>query len=224
MKDSIETCFFHGNNSILIIEKDSDEGDYKHAQFRFILSASPKQGGGIILRNENVDARRWKTAVNTVLANSSDIYTIGDKPDGYGILARKWKVRVINKATMRSALLSVREEDQLFGYDKETCEGVHLSYRIHEDDLLWPSDLPIRTSDNDGYAIRYLDGDGCGKASTDNRIFSYLESFLVSDDKVNFHRGSSLPLIKMIILIFMITKISHFFSIISIGAIRGSTK
>ena len=28
LKDSIETCFFHGNNSILIIEKDSDEGRY----------------------------------------------------------------------------------------------------------------------------------------------------------------------------------------------------
>ncbi|GIR21196.1 MAG: hypothetical protein CM15mP36_04030 [Flavobacteriales bacterium] len=28
LKDSIETCFFHGNNSILIIEKDSNEGRY----------------------------------------------------------------------------------------------------------------------------------------------------------------------------------------------------
>ena len=28
LRDSIETCFFHGNNSILIIEKDSDEGRY----------------------------------------------------------------------------------------------------------------------------------------------------------------------------------------------------
>ena len=28
LKDSVETCFFHGNNSILIIEKDSNEGRY----------------------------------------------------------------------------------------------------------------------------------------------------------------------------------------------------
>ena len=28
LKDSIETCFFHGNNSILILEKDSNEGRY----------------------------------------------------------------------------------------------------------------------------------------------------------------------------------------------------
>lgn len=158
-----------------------DEEDYHHAPFRFLLSASPKHSGGIILRNDNVeDARRLKTAANTALTNSPHI--LGESDDD-GILVCEWKLRVTNKETLHSAFLLKKEEDHAFRCDKETREGV--VFCMQEE---YPLEyFLIRTSDDDGYAIRYVGEDGCKNLSKNNKIYSLLDSFCVSNDETNFH-------------------------------------
>ena len=157
------------------------EDYYQYVPFRFLLSASPKEGGGVILRNDNAeDARRLKTVAKTALTNSPHI--LGESEDD-GIIAQEWKLRVTNKETLKSAFLLKMKEDRIFRYDKETREGV--AFRIQEDDPL--ADFLIRTSDDDGYAIPYIGKGGCRKLSTNNEIYSSFESFSVSNEEVNFH-------------------------------------
>ena len=160
-----------------------DEDEFHYAPFRFLLSASPKNGGSIILRNDDVeDARRLKTVANTALTNSPHI--LGESEDD-GILAQEWKLRITNKETLKSVYLLQVEENHIFRYDKESREGV--ARYVEGQETIFLGNLLIRTSDDDGYAIPFPGEDGCRKPSKDNRIFSSLESFLVSSEEINFH-------------------------------------
>ena len=144
---------------------------FHYVPLRFLLSASPRPGGGIILHNDNAeDARRLKTVANTALAKSSD-----DE-----INACEWVLRVTHKETLQRAFLFNKFTRCILQYDKETCKGV-----MQE---LWGESLIyISKEEEDGF--RHIIAEDRSRTLPNDygyNLHPSIDSFLVSNERVTF--------------------------------------